>query len=399
MQPKWQTKKIVDICSFDKTPNIKNDLPYIGLEDIEPATGRFIGSTDAKKVKSLTFNFTSDHVLYGRLRPYLNKVLLPNFEGHCSTEIFPITLSNKIDKRFFFYWLTSKETVKKINDTCTGTRMPRANMNAFLEFEISYPPITEQQHIVTLLDKAFAALTKIKRSTDKNIKNSSEIFENELTNTFSNPPDNWEICNIDEHIKFIDYRGKTPKKTPYGLRLITAKNVKNGFIQQYPEEFINPDDYDTWMTRGIPKMGDVLFTTEAPLANIAQLDTNEKVAFAQRIIIMQPHPDKINTDFLKYLLLSSPIKQKIIEKGTGATVQGIKASLLKKISIYFPKSIDEQIKIVNKLDALTNNCKQLESSYRKKIVNLEELTNSIFQKAFSGELTTKKIEINTQVQA
>ena len=71
-----------------------------------------------------------------------------------------------------------------------------------------------------------------------------------------------------------------------------------GYLQETPEEFIAPQTYRSWMTRGIPQKGDVLFTTEAPLANVAQLDTDEKVAFAQRIIIMQPEQHKAGWTFL-----------------------------------------------------------------------------------------------------
>jgi type I restriction enzyme, S subunit len=77
----------------------------------------------------------------------------------------------------------------------------------------------------------------------------------------------WEICSLDKYVKFIDYRGHTPPKTQSGMRLITAKNVKNGFLQREPEEFVDSSIYDKWMVRGIPKKGDVLFTTEAPLAS------------------------------------------------------------------------------------------------------------------------------------
>jgi hypothetical protein len=170
------------------------------------------------------------------------------------------------------------------------------------------------------------------------------------------------------------------------INLITAKNVKLGYLQRTPEEFINPKDYDGWMTRGIPKKGDVLFTTEAPLANVAQLDTDEKVVFAQRIIILQPQPNKIDQTFLKYMLLSKPIRQRLIEKGTGATVQGIKASLLRKIEIYFPSNMKEQQSIVAKLDALSAETKKLESIYKQKLSALEELKKSVLQKAFSGGL-------------
>ena len=191
---------------------------------------------------------------------------------------------------------------------------------------------------------------------------------------------------IGEHIRFIDYRGKTPAKKESGLRLITAKNVKMGYLQESPMEFVAPNSYDRWMTRGIPRQGDVLFTTEAPLANVAQLDTDEKVVFAQRIIIMQPDPATLNSTFLRYLLLSQPAQQRIHVKGTGATVKGIKASLLKTIEISFPKSLNKQEKIVSKLDSLDTETQRLESIYQQKLAALEELKKSLLHQAFTGAL-------------
>jgi type I restriction enzyme S subunit len=175
-------------------------------------------------------------------------------------------------------------------------------------------------------------------------------------------------------------------KTESGIRLITAKNVKMGFLQETPKEFIAAGDYQSWMTRGIPKMGDVLFTTEAPLANVAQLDTVEKVAFAQRVIIMQPDKAKLDCTFLKYLLLSGPVQQRIRSQGTGATVQGIKASLLKLIEISFPKELAVQQEIVAKLDSLSSETTRLAAIYQQKLAALEALKKSLLHQAFSGEL-------------
>ena len=207
---------------------------------------------------------------------------------------------------------------------------------------------------------------------------------------FEKKGDGWEECNLEDNIKLIDYRGRTPQKTESGVRLITAKNVKLGFLQLEPQEFIAEDNYESWMTRGIPNVGDVIFTTEAPLANVAQIESDEKLAFAQRIIVMQPNRKKLNPTFLKYMLLSTPIRNKILGKGTGATVVGIKSSLLKKIPITFPKSIDEQQTIVRQLDALRAETQKLEAVYQKKIDDLEELKKSILQKAFAGELKTSQ---------
>jgi type I restriction enzyme S subunit len=140
------------------------------------------------------------------------------------------------------------------------------------------------------------------------------------------------------------------------------------------------------MTRGIPQKGDVLFTTEAPLANVAQLDTAEKVAFAQRIIIMQPEKAILDSTFLKYMLLSDPIQRRIRAEGTGATVQGIKASLLKLIAISFPRTLTEQRLIVEKLDALNEETQRLDSIYKGKLAALETLKKSLLHQAFSGKL-------------
>ena len=151
-------------------------------------------------------------------------------------------------------------------------------------------------------------------------------------------------------------------------------------------EFIAAASYKGWMTRGIPQKGDVLFTTEAPLANVAQLDTDEKVAFAQRIIIMQSNAAKLDSTFLKYLLLSQPMQQRIRTKGTGATVQGIKASLLKTIEMSFPKSLAEQKQIVTELDHLSEETQCLAGLYERKLAALEALKKSLLHQAFTGEL-------------
>jgi type I restriction enzyme S subunit len=251
---------------------------------------------------------------------------------------------------------------------------------------LAVAPLTEQQRIVGLLDEAFEDLATAKANAEKNLQNARAIFESHLQSVFTQRSPGWVDSTIGEVIKFIDYRGKTPVKTASGVRLITAKNVKMGYLQESPMEFIAAASYIGWMTRGIPQKGDVLFTTEAPLANVAQLDTDEKVAFAQRIIIMQPNAAKLDSTFLKYLLLSQPVQQRIRTKGTGATVQGIKASLLKLIEISFPKSLAPQEKIVSKLDDLREETQRLAAVYSRKHAALEALKKSLLHQAFTGAL-------------
>jgi len=194
----------------------------------------------------------------------------------------------------------------------------------------------------------------------------------------------WQTKTLGEACKFIDYRGHTPKKTDSGLRLITAKNVKMGILNEDPKEFVSPDIYDSWMIRGIPNYGDVLITTEAPLANIAQLDTSEKVVFAQRIIILQANKAELNSSFLKYILTSSAVQQRIHENGTGATVKGIKASLLKTIDISFPISLREQQRIVAILDEAFEGIATAVANAEQNLINAREIFETTAEYIFEN---------------
>ncbi len=161
----------------------------------------------------------------------------------------------------------------------------------------------------------------------------------------------WKTSALEDVIdKFIDYRGKTPKKIDRGIPLVTAKVVKNGRIEP-TQEFISEEEYENWMTRGFPKYGDVVLTTEAPLGEVAQLLTEEKVALAQRIITLRGRTGVIDNTFLKYSFLGSDMRERLDARATGTTVLGIKSSELKKVELDYP-TIDIQQKIASILTSL-----------------------------------------------
>lgn len=184
---------------------------------------------------------------------------------------------------------------------------------------------------------------------------------------------------------FIDYRGKTPPKTTSGIPLITAKIVKNGIIQE-PQEFIAENYYDEWMRRGIPKKGSVVFTTEAPLGEVARIRTDDKLAFAQRIIVLEPKTKQLSADYLFYALQDWVLKSRIEARSTGTTVIGIKAAELKKVEIDLP-SLEEQEKIAAILCSLDDKI-ELNNKINE---NLYEMVNAYYKSIFknsTGNLTT-----------
>jgi type I restriction enzyme S subunit len=149
----WETKKLCEVSSFDKNQGLHNGIPYIGMENIQSHTTQLISGVElVEEVKSSTFKFNETHLLYGRLRPYLNKVYAPDFVGHCSTEIFPIKPFSNLLRDYLKYWFINVKTVDRINATCTGARMPRANMNAVMDFDFQLPPISIQKQLIEYFD-------------------------------------------------------------------------------------------------------------------------------------------------------------------------------------------------------------------------------------------------------
>lgn len=163
-------------------------------------------------------------------------------------------------------------------------------------------------------------------------------------------PNNWKTYKLEDALDaLIDYRGKTPKKKKSGIPLITAKIVKKGKILE-PTEFIAFEDYDSWMTRGIPVVGDVVLTTEAPLGEVAQLkDSN--IALAQRIVTLRGKQDFLDNGYLKYFLQSTEGQRRLVARESGTTVAGIKQSELRKILIDFP-CFQEQQALASVLSAI-----------------------------------------------
>lgn len=172
--------------------------------------------------------------------------------------------------------------------------------------------------------------------------------------------------------KFIDYRGKTPKKTTSGIPLVTAQIIKNGFIQE-PQEFISQEIYNAHMRRGIPKKGDVVLTTEAPLGEVAQIRTDERLAFAQRVIILQADEKILHNAYLLYALKYKPFKDRILGKASGTTVFGIRASELKEVELEVP-SLETQKKIAVVLSVLDDKI-----ALNKKInTTLEDMVKTLY---------------------
>ena len=155
----WRWAKLGEICTEDRSGIDNGDpeyatMPYLGLEHIESVTGRILVTEAEARLtdsKSNNFRFSPEHVLYGKLRPYLNKVALPEFAGRCTTEIIPLK-PLAVDRRWLAWFLRREEVVDYAMRGKTGSRMPRTSMRDFMKLPVVVSPLDEQVRVISQLE-------------------------------------------------------------------------------------------------------------------------------------------------------------------------------------------------------------------------------------------------------
>lgn len=398
----WPTERLADVCQLRppkaearKRLKPNDEVSFVPMNNLAVSEMSFV----AKETRALSevdgsyTYFADGDVLLAKITPcFENGKLgvaqgLKNGIGFGSSEYFVIRPSQRLLPQFLYYFFAQQSFRDEGASVMTGAVGHRRVPKSFIEdYPIPVPPLDEQEKIVAILDETFEGCAKVTSKVERNMGKAMELFNAVLDGRFTDQTD-WNAFFLGDEVRFIDYRGKTPPKRSEGVRLITAKNVKMGYVRRTPEEFVDPDCYEGWMTRGFPKSGDVLFTMEAPLGNVALLDTNETVVVGQRLITMQTDEDRLSSEFLKWLLMSPGVQSEIKSKATGATVQGIKAKLLKRIELAAP-SVSEQSNICRDLQAAWDWVEALTEKYEKKSEALVELRQSTLQKAFAGDLAS-----------
>ena len=221
-----------------------------------------------------------------------------------------------------------------------------------------------------------------KQNTSKETKNKDLLPIDEFNSSF---PETWKRTCLIELFDFVDYRGITPKKLESGIPLITAANIKEGFLSFESKDFISDSEYELRNSRGITTKYDLLFTTEAPMGHCA-INTLEKTSCGQRVITLKKYSNinkrQFNT-FYCYYIISSIFQDLLLQKATGITAKGIKASILKVIPVYLPP-LKEQEEIVNKVETLLAKVTTLENQIQDRKSLSDKLIFGIIKENLEG---------------
>ena len=176
LPPGWVWTTLGDITSPSRErvdPTRVPDALYVGLEHIEKDSGRLLEHGSAADVRSTKTVFHAGDVLYGKLRPYLNKVCIPDFDGICSTDILVFPRQSHLDNHFLKYRLLSSDFVQFANIHVGGVQHPRVHFNQLAQFRMALPPLPEQRRIVARIEELFSQLDAAEeglRRVQRNLK-------------------------------------------------------------------------------------------------------------------------------------------------------------------------------------------------------------------------------------
>ena len=219
--------------------------------------------------------------------------------------------------------------------------------------------------------------------------------------------DDWEQRKLLNCVqKVIDFRGRTPKKlgmewSDRGYLALSALNVKDGYID-FDQDVHYGDKtlYDKWMTGNELHQGQVLFTTEAPMGNVAQVPDNRRYILSQRTIAFEVNENIITENFLATILRTPAVFDTLTALSSGGTAKGVSQKSLATVDICIPQNLDlndianfivafpstaEQKQIGNIFDTLDH----LITLHQRKLEKLKELRKGVMKKLFSQEVRFK----------
>jgi type I restriction enzyme S subunit len=360
---------------------------YVGLEHLDPESLKLRRWGSPDDVIGQKLHFWKGDIIYGKRRAYQHKVAVADFEGICSAHAMVLRAKQDVIlPELLPFFLQSEIFHQRAMEISVGSLSPTINWTTLAKQEFHLPPLDEQRRIAGLLWAADVSvegiLALIEKAETFKLAMMEKILrvgiseQNELKDSaLGKIPVDWEVCSIESKLeKIIDYRGKTPEKTSSGVPLLTARNIREGYIDPEPREYIASETYEQRMTRGIPKTGDVFFTTEAPLGMVAKVP-EYKLSPGQRMITLRGKLKELDSGYLYWLLLWRDSQQRLLQKSHGSTVVGIKQSVFRKVVFRFPP-VSEQVNISQTLDVIQ---KSLDTT-RQHLQNLKALRKSLLDK-------------------
>jgi len=405
----WNVKRLkyaVQIIN-KKVDAKEHDLPFMGLEHIEPWTGRKIEDETAAS-EGIANLYQPNDLLFGKLRPYLAKVYLSQETGLCTAEALVLRSYNENDPRYLRYQLATEYFIDLVNSSTYGSKMPRANWDFIGNMPTLLPPKKEQTAIADYLDKKTKEVDEliskkeqllafldeqrtalIARATTKGL-NPNVSMQETGTEWLGKIPTHWEMNKIKRISSYIG-SGKTPRGgsevyVQEGIMLLRSQNIYDDLLKLDDVVYITEEmDAAQSNTRLQPKDA-LLNITGASIGRANIVPENfPRANVNQHVCIIRPQLEKIVPNYLHLLLCSKLIKDQIASYENGSSREGLNFKQVGNLDFPLPP-VDEQKSIVADVNRrkiqLLESCKKINLAIQK----LKEYRTALITNAVAGKI-------------
>lgn len=400
----WVWVRLGAVCnaSKEKSNDFSNDIKYIGLEHLEKDQG-IVGFSSADKVKSTKNAFKKGQILYGRLRPYLNKHDICSFDGVCSTDILVFEASNLVSNVLVDKFLNLPFFIDYVVSNSKGINLPRVSEETVLNTTFPLPPLSEQQRIVERIEELFAKLDEAKERLQE-VADSFAVrkaailhkaFTGELTKQWRREngvsDESWEEKKLGEVGSWLGGGTPSTSREEYwengNILWITSKDMKSAVIEDTLMK-VNEIGVKNSSANYIEKPALLVVMRSGILRRTFPVAMVKK-PFTVNQDLKAIIPDKDDLEFLYWMLLSN--EQRILDTcmKNGTTVESINSNALKDLTFKCP-TLPEQHEIVRLIDDLLARERSAQQATEQALASIDLMKKSILARAFCGELGTNK---------
>ena len=386
---KWKWVRLGQLLV--KSPKVvlddEQEASFVPMENVAAGFCNKVALTESRcwrEVKKKYTNFADGDVIIAKISPCFQNRKSALIQGAIngvacgSSEFFVLRCLPQLLNEYLLWFVKSAYVIQYgVNSFKGSVGQQRVGRSHLYDIPLPLPPLAEQKRIVAKLkplleeldamERAYTELSGPMYAHFKDLILQKAISGKLVPQLDSEPaveqlgpapkaeevpfaiPEKWKWVALEDLFQFVDYRGKTPIKSASGVRLITSSNVRKGYLDHTRCEYISIDEYQSRQSRGVSHKGDILFTTEAPLGNVALADL-DVFSVGQRVITLKSKGLALNECFV-WFLLSNYFQTEILKQATGSTVQGIKAARLKKLVLPLPP-IEEQKRIAARINKL-----------------------------------------------
>jgi len=295
-----------------------------------------------------------------------------------------------VQPEYLYRLLSSRIFGDALRAKSHGAAQQNVSPKEIAGINLPIPPLAEQKQIVSVLDQSFAGIERAAEAARKNRDNARELFETTLNATFTQKGEDWVETTLGEVCEFKNGLNFTKSSKGQKIKIVGVRDFQSNF--EIPVKNLETAQIDGELSEAYEmRAGDILTVRSngnKQLIGRCMLappisEVTSHSGFTIRIRVID---QRLSPKFLTHYLKSSPVRNMLISSGEGANISSLNQKALSSLPAHFP-DLETQEEIITKIENTQDQTQHLETLCQQKLDALDELKQSLLQKAFAGELT------------